>query len=221
MPKMYDDGAWLPQLSDSESVAKIEEAAFAEAMGLLKTPKEKWEVLEAQFKDVAITHAQLKRKVQLTPPAKWHREAIKPIRQATLKLLYSLRKFPERLVPLRLAHHSVSGATDLKAIETMLEELERLCAECLRRRGAAGAKEKVHVEEAVRMLTEIWDQQYGKPMALSLDRAEGELPQEFTYPGPRFIQVILQSIDPACKSSEIKSALRKVLGQKRKRKPPP
>jgi hypothetical protein len=108
---------------------------------------------------------------------------------------------------------------DEESIEQILEEFEKVCAESLRRKGAPGAKRELHVQAAVVALSDIWLECTGSPVPVSLDTEIGTSGlQEFTYPGPRFCQLVLQSIDPDLSVSQIETAIRNTLGKRRVRK---
>lgn len=170
---------------------------------------------------------------QLSKPSpRWYREQVQPIQKATTQLLQLVRKRGEgtsrttlsdltRLRMNRPLRGSGSGS-DPESIEQLLEGFKRVCDECLRRRGFAGAPEKKHVEASVAELATIWKDYRSAPMPLSLDTDVGPGARtEFIYPGPRFVQGVMQAIDPELSIGEIDTALRKVLGKLRVRKTAP
>jgi hypothetical protein len=67
-------------------------------------------------------------------------------------------------------------------------------------------------------LAAIWKKYRSRPIPLSLDTEVRATRTEFTSQGPRFVQDVLQGIDPDITIGEIETALRKVLGGSRVRK---
>ena len=113
------------------------------------------------------------------------------------------------------AESSYPNSFDADSIVELLKQFERVCDECLRRQSSAGAKRRSHVETATRELTTIWKQITGKRVSLSLDTAIGQSTKDFTYPGTRFVALVLQGIDPSLTNAAVATALRRVLGKKR------
>ena len=69
--------------------------------------------------------------------------------------------------------------------------------------------------QAVHALAEIWRERTGKQLGLGLDTEIGPSKrQQLFYPGPRFVEVIVQAIDPSLTTAEIGTALRKSLGKR-------
>ena len=221
---------WVPWgFYDLESIPEIRDLAFSEAMNELKIEDDAQQAdLKTRLREIAITYWQIRRGVE-QPAPKWYRQQIQPIREATGKLLKILKAPAEgtgraalvRLTKLRM-ERALRGSSysDRESIEQLLENFKTVCDECLRQKGSAGARKKSHVEEAVRKLAEIWREFTGERLPISLDTefVELRLREEFTNRGLRFVQFVLQGIDPQVSNSEIATAVRKALGKKRVQK---
>jgi hypothetical protein len=223
---MSKESTWRPWgFDDYVSVPKISDEALSSAMKSLNVTEDAQRAdLTARFHEVSVSYWRGKRDFA-TPGPKWYRQQIQPIQKATNKLLSLLTEPAEgtgrsalvRLTKMRM-HRNLRGPTDPDSIEQLLETFKGVCDECLRLKGSAGAREQSHVEEAVRELAAIWRDVTGTPLGLSLDTGIGPSKREFSYPGPFFIQTILQAIDPVLTTAEIGTALRKVLGRGRMQK---
>jgi hypothetical protein len=139
-----------------------------------------------------------------------------------------------------MGRHLRGDHPERESIEQTLREFEKVCAEALRRKGTPGAKRGLHVQVAVKSLSNIWFEITGSAVPISLDTEIGirkeaanriavESPnigqettqrssQGFTSPGPRFCQLVLQSIDPDLTVSQIETAIRNTLGKRHMRK---
>jgi hypothetical protein len=222
-----DPRNWKPWgFDDYESVREITEQAFEAALKHLEvTGKRRRTNLREQFKGVATSYWKARRDIE-RPPPKWYRDQIKPFMKATKQLLKVIGKPCEgtsqaaliRLTLFRMKRSLRGSPVEPESIEQILQDFSRVCAECLRRRGSAGARPQSHVQSAVQELAAIWKAVDGHPLALSLDTATGHLGKEFTYRGPRFVQIVLQGIDPELSTSEIATALRKACGKRRAQK---
>lgn len=217
------DSEWRPWgFYDHEPIPEIPESAFSAAMKLLKIEDAQRADFATDLQGVAITYWQMRRDVE-SPAPKWYRQQIQPIREATTKLLRILQKPAEgtgraalaRLTKLRM-ERALRGSSysDRESVEQLLENFIAVCDECLRQKGSAGARKQKHVQEAATELLAIWENTLSKRPGLSLTIHQGE----FTYPAPRFVQIVLQAIDPEVSTSEIATALRNALGKKRVQK---
>jgi hypothetical protein len=111
------------------------------------------------------------------PPLQWYRSKIEPMRKATKNLLQIIRTSSKdvkfwsfgTLVTHRMGRSLRGEHPDTDSIEQILEQFERVCAESLRRKGAPGAKQESHVQNAVRALSEIWSECTGSPVPINLD----------------------------------------------------
>jgi hypothetical protein len=217
---------WRPWgFDDYESVPNISDEALSAAMEILKVSGDSHRAdLRERFHQVAITYWRAKRDVEIPGPA-WHRQQIKPIQKATTKLL-SLLRAPKSSARAGLMHltklrmnRDLRSSADPESIEQLLARFKSVCDELLRPKGSAGARTQSHVEKAVRDLITVWRQVTRTPLSLSLDTEIGPSKrQQFAYPGPFFVQTILQAIDHELSTAEIATALRKVLGRGRVQK---
>jgi hypothetical protein len=220
---------WRPWgFEDYESVPEMSEEGVSAALNAIGVKDDaQSNELRTQLQGVSIIYWRTRRDVE-TPSPKWYRQQIEPIQKATVSLLNFLKMPVEgtarsalrRLTMLRMNRQLRGSNHDgLESIEQLLENFKSVCDECLRLKGSAGAREQSHVREAVRELVAIWRRFTGKRLSLSLDTEIGETKhQQFFYPGPRFVQVIMQAIDFDLTTAEIGTALRKALGNKRVRK---
>jgi hypothetical protein len=121
-----------------------------------------------------------------------------------------------------LKKHTRAG--DPESIEQMLEQLLIACDRRLRQKDRGGARKGAHVVAAARQAVKLWEEINQKSMGLSLDTVSdgrwnfGPSKQAFTYPGPVFVQTVLQGIDPALNVTTIGTALRDILGKSGRRK---
>jgi hypothetical protein len=221
-----DARRWKPWgFDDYETVQEIPEQAFEAALKHLNvTDAARRTDLRGLFKDVATSYRRTRRDIE-KPPPKWYREQIEPIKKATDHLLKVIGKPAEGTGQAALIHltqfrmqRRLRGGNYLEpeSIEQTLQRFSRVCAECLSLKGTAGARAQSHVQSAVHELAAIWKDVDGHPLGLSLDTATGRHGKEFTYPGPRFVQIVLQGIDPRLSTSEIGTALRKALAESKK-----
>jgi hypothetical protein len=221
-----DHRSWKPWgFDDYKSVQGITDQAFEAALKHLNVSDAARRTdLRRLLKDVATSYWRTRRDIE-RPPPKWYREQIEPIKKATDQLLKVIRKPAEgtgqaaliHLTQFRMQRRLRDGNyLEPESIEQTLQRFSRVCAECLSLKGTAGARAQSHVQSAVHELAAIWKDVNGHPLGLSLDTATGRHGKEFTYPGPRFVQIVLQGIDPRLSISEISTALRKAIGRAQK-----
>ena len=153
------------------------------------------------------------------PPSSWYDGHVKPLLTATEGLLKIIRKpvkgsgrtFLKWRIQGRMHRPLMGLPTDPESLEQILEQFRLACLDCApKTKGKPGAKKQSHIEEAVRDLSKLWEELSGKPVPMSLDSEGHGSKQEFISPGPRFCQVVLQSIDPDVSTSQIETALRKI-----------
>src|SRR4051812_39526889 len=151
---------WMPWgLFDADEIPEIAEPAFLEALNALNIVIARDRAdLKMSLRSIAVGYWETLRQLS-KPSPKWYREQVQPVQKATVQLLQLLRKPAEGVSQaslIRLTRHRmkrplrgpVSGS-DPESIEQLLENFKRVCDECLRRRGFAGAREKKHVEVSV------------------------------------------------------------------------
>jgi hypothetical protein len=237
-----------PGLYDDKKIPKVPEETVSKAIDLIKQTCSEavdHDQLQKQIQGVAIAYAEDRRMME-KPPLEWYRSRIEPMRNATISLLRTIRSQDGMYWPfLALVRHrmgrSLGSNSDPESIEQILEAFERVCAESIRQKGSPGAKQERHVQNAVKALSNIWLEctKFRIPLSLDteigpvkqdanlvandLDAASRELQkrslEEFTSPGPRFCQVVLQRIDPGLTVSQIQTAIRIALSKPRVRKP--
>jgi hypothetical protein len=212
---------WRPWgLYDHESIPKFSKQAFLEIVNHLGTMDcKKLRKLRERLRDASIIYWEVRRRVD-KPSAKWYRNEIETIIDATGKLVELLQRetgtglsgldAQTRIWMKRpLRGDTVSG--DLESIEYFLLNFMHISQRALPRKGTPGAPEQAHIRRTAGELTRIYQEFSGEAVPLSLDTAQGPSGEEFIYPGPRFVQLAFKGIDPEVKLAEIRTGLRKVL----------
>jgi hypothetical protein len=219
---LYDD-KFIPPPSDS---------AFSKALEQLKIDDTAHQAaLRQRLVGIAKRYWELQRSAQ-RPSLEWYRNNIRPVRQAVYAALVTLKKRRglsglNRMMQIELNRPLLKGTGDprtYESVEELLEQIARVCDKMLRQRGKSGRPKNWPVIEAARLAAKLWHQVNGKQIGLSLDIGSDKnwklepLTQVFLYPGPLFVQTVLQGIDAALDAAKIRTALRHVLKPKSKRK---
>ena len=158
------------------------------------------------------------------PPAEWSRSQVAAIRKATDGLVVLIRKLSGpglwqlRFETSRLMGRAVRGP-GADSIEQLLEDLSTACQRC-RFSAQRGAIAHTHLRSTVAELVDIWNKYSRMPFARNFKTADNRRERggrpiavtghadAFLAPGPRFVQVMMQHIDPSVPLSLIRTALR-------------
>jgi hypothetical protein len=220
---------WLPWglYDDSQIPELCEETIQQAAKQLNVTDEAKKAELRDRLRKIAVTYWRFHRDV-VRPGPKWFRDQVAVIKKATERLYRLIHNQPggvgltplASLTQLRmqrpLGNRIAGGPLEhSESIEQLLKSFTRVCDECLRKKGAAGAKKQKHLHIAAKDIVELWKDFTGKPLGLSLDKAPGGPGMEFSYPGPQFVHFILTAIDSRLDLAQTATALRNVLGTPR------
>jgi hypothetical protein len=222
---------WLPWgLYDDSQVPELSEETIQEAATQLNvTDEAKTAELRGRLRNVAVTYCRYHRDV-VKPGPRWFRKQVEPIKKATERLYQLIHNHPGGigLTPLTLLTQMrmqrplrgriAVGSNNIppESIEHLLKHFTRVCDECLKRKGLAGAKKQIHLQATVEGVAKLWEDFTGKPVGLSLDTDIGTLGRiQFTYPGPHFVHLILTAIDPGLDLAQVATALRNALSAPR------
>jgi hypothetical protein len=219
---------WLPWgLYDDSQVPQLSEETIQEAAKQLNvTDEAKKAELRGRLRNVAVTYWHFHRDV-VKPGPKWFRMQVQQFKKATDRLYRLVHNHPggigltplAALTQVRMERPLLKRipANDLQpeSIEELLERFLKVCDECLKRKGAAGAKKQKHLHYTTKEIAKVWLDFMGGPVGLSLDTAAGPSGTEFFYPGPRFVHLVLKAIDPALDLAQVATALRIALGAPR------
>ena len=206
----------LPEVPESTLSAALEslEVNHAKAIAQLR------ERLKIVIRDYWVEH----RAVVERPPAKWYRSKVEAIRKATDHLLLLVREpTGTGLAQLRIEISRSLGrglrGGGPESIERILEDLSAASRRC-RYSTKRGAIPHTHLRRTVAELTEIWTEYSNRPFTRNFKTADNRRYKNgrpiavtghadaFLAPGPRFIQVMMQHIDPGVPLSLIRTALR-------------
>jgi hypothetical protein len=153
------------------------------------------------------------------PSSEWYHKQIDPIKRTTEKLLKLIRQ-PLGITPFEYLSSATRRTINRRLLrwpgeehesfEELLQGFIRAC-ELATPEENSGAPRMRHVAETVRCVVSIYQEFSGKRVSLSLSVANGRSGEEFISPGPRFVQLILQGIDPTLTMAEIGTGLRNVL----------
>jgi hypothetical protein len=224
-----EQGEWRPWgLYDDRDIPELSKDAIREAATQLNLSEEaKILELHDRLRSVAIMYWRYKRDIT-KPGPKWFRQQVEPIKEATEKLyklihdhpggigLTSLTQLTQLRMnrPLRGRIPSTSVDHQSESFERLLERFAKVCNEYLKKKGTPGAKKQKHIHYATEALVELWQEFTGRQVPLSLDTEVGRV-MEFTYPAPRFVHFVLQTLDPDIDLANTATALREVLGTRR------
>jgi hypothetical protein len=230
-----ENADWRPwDLYDHKHIPRPSEQAFTKALEQLKIENdEQRATLLEHLGDVAVLYWQIRRSVE-RPPRKWYRENVQPIRTAARNFLALLKSENRReisgldfVTQIEMKRPLVTGTAregTSESIEQLLRQFIIVCDRSLRPQGHAGARKGEHVVAAARGAAKHWEEASGKRIGLSLDTITdehwkfGPSKQVFTYPGPLFVQTILQGIDSNLDVATIRTALRNALSKANKQK---
>ena len=177
------------------------------------------EWLRLVIRDYRVEH----RAVVERPPAKWYRSKVEAIRKATDHLLVLIRErtgtglSPLRFETSRLMGRPLHGGPE--SIEGFLEDFSAACRRC-RFSAQKGAIAHTHLRSTVAELVEIWSEYSSRPFRRNFKTADNRRltngrpiavaghADAFLAPGPHFVQVMMQRIDPSVPLSLIRTALR-------------
>ena len=233
--KVQPDTDWRPWgLYDDNSIPPLSDAAISRALAELKLSDDNKTSVRNRIAKVAVTYWRIRRDVE-RPGSKWYRSQVKPVRTATAKLLKVIR--PRGRTALVALNHTTRAtmqrpllkrgqASDSpqESIEQLLEEFIRVCDRSLKIKGTPGNKKTSHVRSAAMEAADIWLAITKKPVPLSFDTAFdekwefGPSKDVFNQSGPRFVQLILQGIDPKISVAQIVTALRSILAKPKLKK---
>ena len=229
-----DPADWRPWgLYDDKFIPPPLEAARSKALEQLKTDHVADQAaLRGRLTGIAVRYWEIRRSVE-RPPLKWYRDNIEAVRKTFVEALKVLKKKHRglsglnRLMQIEMSRPLMKGtgrSGTSKSAEELLNRVVWVCDKMLRQRDKSGRPKNWPVREAARLAAKLWRQVHGKKIGLSLDVGSDKnwklepSTQVFLYPGPLFVQTVLQGIDPALDVTEIRTALRHVLKPKRKRK---
>ena len=231
-------GPFTSRLSEDPALPTLQEDVVRTAASHLKVldDEKKKEILRQQLKQIVRDYWELRHDIVGRPPQRWYRTRIKDVGNAANKLLTLIREdfgtalmrlareLP-RTLNLQLRQRS-SPSTQNQSIENILEGLKAICDQLtvVKRPGAitgkSGAKNLVHIKLAVTALIRTWESFMNVKFPITLTAADNTATVDrkksakdggksaFTSPGPYFVQVIMQLIDPDVTVSQIATALR-------------
>jgi hypothetical protein len=223
---------WRPWggLYDHKYIPLPSKAAFNKALDQLNIDSaERRATLLAELNGIAVRYWEIRRGVE-RPPLKWYREHIKPVRSAArrvVKLLERRRRLNglDRLTRREMGRPLMTGPRsggESEPIQQLLEQFIRVCDKFLGRKDRGGARKGSHILGAARQAANLWEEVSRAPVPQSFDIAPDEhwefapSKRTFTYPGPLFVQTVLQGIDPALDITTIRTALRNALSERNK-----
>ena len=158
------------------------------------------------------------------PPAEWYRNKIGAIRKATDGILALIREptgtglSQLRFETLRSMGRPLRGPGP-DSIEQLLEDLSATCRRC-RFSAQRGAIAHTHLRSTVAELADIWTKYSNRPFTRNFTTADNRRERNgcsiamtghedaFIAPGPHFVQIMMQHIDPNVPLSLIRTALR-------------
>ena len=178
------------------------------------------EQLRFVIRDYWVEH----RAVLEQPPAEWYRSKVEAIGKATDGLLALIREptgtglWQLNFEVLRSTGRALRGPGP----ETIEQLLERLSVICRPRKISTQRGPRAHTpsRSAVAELSEIWSKYSARCFTRNFKTADNRRDKNgrpiavaghadaFVAPGPRFVQVMMQHIDPGVPLSRIRTALR-------------
>lgn len=225
-----NDADWRPWgLYDHKHIPQPSEAAFCEALhqlGIEKDDKRRRARLLKSLRAVAVLYWKTRRGFE-RPPLRWYRRNIQPVRRAARKFvahfepknrreLSGLDRRMQIEMKRRLLKSNTPGG-DLESIEQLVRQFIRICDRVLQEmRDGSGRPSHTPVVAAAHQTVKLWEKVSRKRMGLSLDTTFNELwqfgpeKQTLLYPGPLFVQTVLQGIDSSLNIGTIGTALRNV-----------
>jgi hypothetical protein len=233
--KVQPDDDWRPWgLYDDKSIPPFSDAAISRALAELKVSDDIKPSVRKRIEQVAQTYWRIRRDVE-RPGSKWYRSQVKPVRTATAKLLKVIRpRGRTALVALNyiirdrmqrsLWKRGQTFDSPQESIEQLLEDLIRACDHSLKVKGTPGNKKTSHVRSAALQAADIWLAIAKKPVPLSFDTCHdekwefGPSRDVFIQSGPRFVQLVLQGIDPKISVAQIVTALRSITAKQKLQK---
>jgi hypothetical protein len=228
----YED--WPPfRTFEDLALLELPEGALSAASELLGIKNDKakdqlGERLQFAIRDYWVKH----RAVVERPPAGWSRSKIEAIRKATDDLLALIREptrtglWQLRFETSRLMGRNLRGGPE--SIEQILEYLSAACQRC-RFSAQRGAIAYTHLGSTIAELADIWTKYSKRPFTRNFKTVDnrrykyGRLiaaaghADAFVARGPRFVQIMMQRIDPTVPLSRIRTALRTSAVERRSR----
>jgi hypothetical protein len=220
-----------------EYIPPPSEAAFSEALDQLTTYKSDDRIQFSELLSaIALKYWQARDEVERPrPPVKLYRDYTERLRKAFLVVSQVIKKLPEpsdldNIIQIEMNRPLKKGAggweaTKSVSIEELLDQAAQVFERKIQQRGKSGRSKAWHIIIAARDTIELWQGASGKRMGLSLDTeiekhwTHSRSKEVFTYPGPRFVQTVLQGIDSTLDVGKIQTALRNLLGGKSEGKP--
>ena len=204
------------------------EEAVSAALNELKISAEARSSVREDIQEIVELYWRLKRSVE-KPEPQFYRLKNKSVRAAATRLLSHLRvergkeKELRALGSLPFWFERTRGRRLLgrgKACpeESLVEQLEALVVACDRAlpdKSAAGSKRQTHIERTAGQVVELWRKHTGKLVPMSFDASPdpkwkfGLDQKAFSQPALRFVQLVLQGIDPSISVAQITTALRR------------
>jgi hypothetical protein len=233
--KVQPDDDWRPWgLYDDKSIPPLSDAAISRALAELKLSDDIKTSVRNRIAEVAVTYWRIRRDVE-RPGSKWYRSQVKPIRTAAAKLLKVIR--PRGRTALVALNHTIRATmqrpllkrgqafdSPQESIEQLLEDFIRACDHSLKVKGTPGNKKTSHVRSVALQVAHIWLEVTKKPVPLSFDTCPdekwefGPSTDVFNQSGPRFVQLVLQGIDPKISVAQIVTALRSITAKQKLQK---
>jgi len=217
-------------LYDHKYIPSPLDAAFSKALDQIEIhDPANSAALRERLLGIAIEYWQVRRSVE-QPPPEWYRKNVEPVRTAIFEVSKSLKERRglywldhrvqrEMNRPL-LKRPGLPGVS----VQELLDQLAGVCDKELRQRGKSGRPKNRPVIATARKAAELWHEVNGKSIPVSLEIKSdehwkfGPSKLAFIFPGPLFVQTVLQGVNPRLDVTEIRTALRHVLSPKSKRK---
>jgi hypothetical protein len=218
---------WSPGRTLFENPAfpkPADEAILAAANHLKITDEKRKSDFTEQVRFVARRYWELRQDVVGRPPAKWYRSKITALEKAAgdlLKLLQEPSGTAFSYLEFRMQRDMgrplrYGGSAEQQSFEKLLEEFLATC-KASKFEGKEGAKPHTHLKMICWGLAGIWSEFTDKKFPRSLETADDQKEsiksdvspkKSFISPGPYFVQLMLEAIDPAVTTRQIISALK-------------
>lgn len=218
---------WTPgRTLESVNADPLSNIDLTEAFGLLGISKDrsKSELMD-ELQSISRRYLEQIRDKQ-KPPAGWYRKKIGRIQKHAGDVLKCLRgSNGTALTQLKIQTQRLMGIpllakTEPFSIEQLIADFVNVCEACSYA-SQKGARPDIAITEAASSLAKVWATFTRKPFPKSFRTGDNrkdrngslarkqERNDEFIAEGPRFVHLILRTIDPAVKPSAIATALRK------------